>query len=392
MTRRGLALIGAGLAILAAGAYTGYWFWGARAVETALADWTAEQRRAGVAIAHGPAALAGFPGAVRLTLPAFRAAGPADGPWVAAPALTVTVAPWRPLDYALALDGPVEGGAADALAWTAENAAGAARLGTDGRVERAELTLRRVGLALAGMPGEAEAARAHLEATAPPGGALGMTGSALTLRLDALGLPDWADNPLGRAVQAAALRAVAVGPLPGGVDAAGLSAWRDAGGAVDVPWLRLDWGAVRLEGTGRVGLDGLLRPHGAIALSIAGFREALDGAVAAGLLERGAAQGIGLALGLMARQDARGRAVVDAPLRLDEGRLSLGPFAIARVGPVAGASGSTDPAAGVSPAGASSAASAGPRAAPLPPPLPPPLRLRPERPPTLAPDWSAPSD
>lgn len=399
MKARGIALFGAGLAALAAAGYSAYWVWGAGAVEDALDHWATGQRRAGVAIGHAPAVVAGFPGAVRVTLADFQATAPGGAPWIAAPALTVTVAPWRPLDYALELDGPVTGGAPGGARWTAARAVGGARLGPDGRLARAELALEGVDLALPALPGDATAARARLNASAPAKGGLGAPGTAVELRLESLLLPDWAGNPLGRTVQAVSLRAETVGPVPRGGDARALAAWREAGGAVDIPALRLDWGAMRLDGAGRIGLDRWLRPHGALALTIAGYREALDGAVAAGMMDRGAAQGVTLALSLMARPGADGRPAVAAPLRLEDGLLSLGPLAIARLRPLARSAADPDAVPGdVAPGdvapGVSRAGASAPSEAPMPVPAPPPARLRaqPGPPPTLAPDWAAPSD
>ncbi len=170
-------------------------------------------------------------------------------------------------------------------------------------------------------------------------GALARTAEGVaTLSLDVAGiaLPAALDGPLGRAVPRFVLDATLPPPQPASLSAAGLAAWRAAGGRVDIAKISLAWGPLALEGRGTATLDSALRPEGRIDSRIAGWRPAIDAFVAAGRMAPRDGALAAAFLDLMARRDADGRASIAVALTARKGRLYLGPIAIARLAPLAG--------------------------------------------------------
>lgn len=110
--------------------------------------------------------------------------------------------------------------------------------------------------------------------------------------------------------------------------------WREVGGAIEVERWSLAKGARRLEAKGALRLDDLHRPAGQLNLAASGLQD-LIGAFLGG----GRADGISAVLGALTGHPAPARALQGAPagepklsplppLRLDNGRVYLGPFAI----------------------------------------------------------------
>jgi len=107
-----------------------------------------------------------------------------------------------------------------------------------------------------------------------------------------------------------------------------LERWRGAGGKLDVLMLSLAKGGRRVEAKGELRLDELHRPQGQLAVAAAGLDGLLDnllgrrnGALLSALLGQG-----GRAPGGQA--DGRPALAPLPPIRLDNGRVALGPFVI----------------------------------------------------------------
>ena len=127
------------------------------------------------------------------------------------------------------------------------------------------------------------------------------------------------------------------GEPPRGTTARQLAAWRDAGGFVDLRYLRLDWPPLRIRGEGSLALDRALRPEGSVTSEIGGYREAL------GALRDGGRIGAGQllfalpVLDAMARPGADGEDRLHLPLRLRDGGIFAGPLRLGSVPPLAAA-------------------------------------------------------
>jgi hypothetical protein len=126
-----------------------------------------------------------------------------------------------------------------------------------------------------------------------------------------------------------------VGNLPGGPPRAALAAWRDAGGTVETERFHLIWGQLDLKGDGTLALDDAFRPIGAFHLDVAGYAQAIQSAVAAGLLEPTAGSAVRAVLDLIAKPAAEGGAArADVALSLQDGTVFVGPVAVGKVAPL----------------------------------------------------------
>ncbi len=349
MFLRRLTRAGLGLALLGFGGLAGYWFWAAGQVEAAIALWTEEQRGRGYEISYRGPELSGFP--IRLAVGFFepRVAAPQGWRWSGA-AIAGRAAFWDP--WTLRLELPLEQTLSAAwrgyrreLALSAAAARGLIRLGRDGRLEAATIEMERVVLSEAG-GGSLGAETLRYQLTRRPPALEGPTlegGDEGTLRLAGemrgIVLPEGVTSPLGGRVARLAFEATLTGIVPevapGGEPAAALAAWRDAGGLVEVEDLALTWGPLDVNASGTVTLDPQLRPQGAFTARIRGLPEVLDALVRQGLIEPGMAFALKLtAMTLASGNSGDGRAVVELPITLQDGRFYLGPVALFRLAPV----------------------------------------------------------
>jgi len=114
-----------------------------------------------------------------------------------------------------------------------------------------------------------------------------------------------------------------------------LTAWRDAGGAIDFAQISLRWGALSVEGDGTVALDNALQPLAASSLRISGFNETLDRLAAAGVIRPDAAGATKFALGLIAKSpDGGGPPVASVPVSIQSQQLFVGPVVVSRLQPI----------------------------------------------------------
>jgi len=125
------------------------------------------------------------------------------------------------------------------------------------------------------------------------------------------------------------------GDLPdGGLLAARLNAWREAGGVVDVTELEVDWPPLDVSAEGTLALDRELRPIGAFRADVVGYRALLDAMEAVGSLERGQATVAGTALDFMAATGDDGVKQLAVDVSIQNGMLSVGPIRVMEVPPV----------------------------------------------------------
>ena len=126
-----------------------------------------------------------------------------------------------------------------------------------------------------------------------------------------------------------------LGALPSGPLVESLQRWRESGGTVELKWLHLAWGPIDIKLKGTLALDAQLRPIGALSADIAGFAEAIDALVVAGVVEGDTGRLARAGLGLLAkRPEGGGPPVLSVPMTAQDGRLYLGPIAITELPPV----------------------------------------------------------
>ncbi|MFV3075106.1 DUF2125 domain-containing protein [Niveispirillum fermenti] len=329
------------VAILLLLAYTAFWATAAGRLRTALAT-APEQALAGqgVVLALGDPVVEGFPLHLTVRLAGMRAQWP-SGTVVESGPLELTAWAWAPSDIKLAGKGPVRldlaGSSRHApVAGQAAGLTGALMLGTGGQIRSATLMLEQPHTAAAGDLGPLAAAAATVTWTAPlraPAGPTDPQGrtSLLILGLD---LPGAVPAPLGRRVDQIALSFEPRGPLPAGPGAAGLAAWRDGGGTLEILALRLLWSGIDMRMEGTLALDRTLQPEGAGTAELSGSDALVDMMVRNGSLEAGQGDAVKAALGMMARRTVDGRHAVAVPVSLQESKLFIGPIPVATVPPL----------------------------------------------------------
>lgn len=323
--RRLLSRIVIAIAVAAALGAVG-WHLLARQIEGQLLAWAELRRAEGYSLAWQSLSVTGFPTSFVLTIAQPRLAK--DGWSGEASALHATWLPWRMdrIDLSalrLVVTGPdtavsvekvsgiitIENGLATQL--IVDGNAAAARLLTDdlGRAERARMVIDRFDPATKDWQGESLAGKLTLwqAQPAPPFAAQ-------------LLFPDPFDLELEGAIK---------GPI------ASLAGWRDAGGTADFTRLQLAWGPLRLVGDATLALDAQMRPLGAGTAKLQGLAPVLDRLVAKGQIRAPEASIAKIVLGLLAQPTANGSLEVSVPLTAQDGKLFLGPVAVATLRPLA---------------------------------------------------------
>jgi len=165
--------------------------------------------------------------------------------------------------------------------------------------------------------------RVHVEVPSSNGG--GDTGRAFAFSAEGITLPPALGWSLGRTIARFDCDGRLEGRiLPAPTMAAGVSAWRDSGGSVQLQNVVLNWGPLRLTGAATLALDDQLQPMGAGASHIAGYAATLDALAKSGAMTRSAATAAKALLSLLAgTPDDNGPDDVDVPLTLQYRTLSM---------------------------------------------------------------------
>ncbi|HEY3920216.1 MAG TPA: DUF2125 domain-containing protein [Stellaceae bacterium] len=319
--------------VVAAITYSAYWRYAAGKLREQLAPWAEARAAEGYLVRWDKARISGFPGAFRIDfanlnvgtlrpLPVAISAGAASAwamPWnfrhweFTAPQGARLLDPTGTSGFAAHhLDGvlDVEGRTATQLDITALDVAG-------------------IGLAQGIAVGDAEA---HIELPATPPQSHSDMALGLSLQVDHATLPTVPG--FGDSLSGFTLAAQFKGALPPGPFVQALSRWRDNGGTVDLQSLRLRWGALLLDASGTLALDGALQPEGAFSAIITGQDAAVDVAVMTGTLKPDAAGAVKTLLGLLSQPNAEGQNAVTLPMTIENQRLYLGPAKIADIPPI----------------------------------------------------------
>ena len=110
------------------------------------------------------------------------------------------------------------------------------------------------------------------------------------------------------------------------------TAWRNAGGTLELPRLALDWGPLRGEASGSLGLDGDLQPAGTASFRVEDYPKVLQALAQAGRITRQAAMAATAVIALIGHaSDQAGHQSVQLPLALQDRTLTLGRIPLARM-------------------------------------------------------------
>lgn len=335
-------LLVAVLLLVAAGAYTAFWFRAAGLVRDGLAEWTTARRAEGYDIAYAGPEIAGFPWHLRIRLDRLALAAPGERWRWGGQAVEAKLMPWRfrrvtvrPLGRQ-AVTLPTADGGETATA-TAADAKAVILLSGRGHLGEVHGVAAGVVLTLPRAQGPITAGTAQLDLALPPpaapGGIAGPSeapSALLSLELHEITLP--AAGPLGPRLQWLTAEAALTGTLPLGSPAKALATWRDGGGTLELKRLELAWGPLELSSNATLALDGNMQPEGAGTAKIRGYAETLDALVAQGLMKPQAGMFAKAALGLMAKTPAEGGAkVLTVPLTIENRVLYAGPIALLRL-------------------------------------------------------------
>jgi hypothetical protein len=142
--------------------------------------------------------------------------------------------------------------------------------------------------------------------------------------------------PLGPHIASLVFSGSIIGNLPlTPAPSARVAAWRNAGGKVELHRVSIGWGPLGVTGQGSLELDETLQPIGTATLRVVGYNQALDAMARGGSLSPrvvGAAKAV---LDLIAHTpDGGGAPLVDAPLTLRDGQLTVGQIPVARLPPL----------------------------------------------------------
>ena len=302
-----------GVLVVAGLAHGAYWLSSVRRLDAPVEEQAQALRAQGWRVVLGPAWPSGWPGRAGLRFgPASIEAG--GFAWRADQATIDAPLRWPPSASGL---GPVRVRASgQQVRFGSGVPLAAASQDLQLEVAGGVATLAGTGVSLAPLF-EAEAVRLRV----------GPEGLALSVqRLKPLG----SAGMRGPGIDALALHATATPPFPvAGTPRLAATAWRQAGGAVDLSDVTVTMGHAHASGTGRIWLDDALQPRLDGTLHVTGYEAGLDELAAAGVLTRPAAVAAKAVLGLLAAPAPDGGATI--PVQVADGVLSVARFPLLRV-------------------------------------------------------------
>ena len=327
-TTRRLVVFLAALVLLA-GAYSAYWFVVAGQIRDGLVTWAESARKDKIHVSWQNFRVSGFPAVFQVDLEtaALRDNAVTPSPEFRIPALSSFARPWNLRDWHLvAADGftaDIAGAEERTPAkLTARTANGAVALESDGGW-KLHLTLQDA-VVEAGTQIRVESADTAITAPPKPPGVTSKP--TLTLAVDArdVGLPV-AVGPLGVTIDELDFAATVKGAIPSGKLADAFTAWRDAGGTIELDRLRLKWGPLGAAAAGTIGLDQELQPAAALNGAIQGYDQILTALVEKGQIRATDAGLARIALNFLAKTGPEGKPEIRTGFRIQDGQMFLGP-------------------------------------------------------------------
>lgn len=255
------------LPVVAAIAYAVFWFVMANRVEAGIARWEEERRAEGWTVSHGAIARGGFPFALELGMPKpeLRRGGDQPLAW-RGEFLSASIRPWAIHDLTFRFPGKhlleiPAGGKSRLMEVVMRDATLDLRVDERGRTQAAALNFAGFD---ARFPDNGDryqietarlAMRRHPVDPAQPAALSYETDS----RIERLIVPPAQAGVMGQEITLIASLANVMGPPPGGPTAAAVTAWRDAGGYLEVKDYQMSWGKLQIQGAGTARLDAQLQ-------------------------------------------------------------------------------------------------------------------------------------
>lgn len=314
--------------LVAAAAYTAYWFIGAHGLKTAFESWFEDRREDGWQADYADLSVRGFPNRFDTTFTDLAIADPSTGWAWEAPFFQLLALSYKPNSVIAVL--PPESTIAtpaERMTLTTSDTKASLTLGASSRLPLQRAQLVGSDVAVTGAE-EVSIDTLRLAAELLPGAE---TDYHLGLHAEALSLPDAMIDRLAERMD-----------LPGTIDRLHL----DADVKFDRPWdldaiesmrpqpthirLRLaeaEWGPLKLSATGELDIGPNGAATGEVSFKAEQWRDMLELAVAAGALPESVASSAEKALGLVAKLSGRPD-TLNATLEFRDGTIYIGPVPI----------------------------------------------------------------
>lgn len=333
----------AGAIAVAVAGYTGYWFIAAGEIGDRIDAWAEERRAQGLEIETAGTKVAGFPFRFEVTLSEPRVHDTRNGWRWATGGLRAEASAW---DFSEVTVYPDRDNAVEVLLEDGEWRTIDARV-DDGRLVVSVNDERRIsevvadlhGLDVEGLWPERSAHIGSLQARgiALDGGDGGDETLKMSIALRDAVLPSDLAEGLGESLAFLDIDASVTGPIPSerGTSEA-ITAWRDAGGTLELTDFKIRWGPLGIESSGTIALDGAMRPIAALTADIIGYGDVIDALIMSNAIPLGDGFIAKVAFNMMAEQPEDGGPPVlrSVPVTAQEGVLTVATIKVAELPPL----------------------------------------------------------
>ncbi len=328
--------------------YTIYWFRLADSIEQGVSKWADARRADGLVVEYSALTVTGFPLRVQAQVTNVRLAAAGQNPgwqWQSE-LLTGNVLPYNLNHIVLSTTLPqdislrINGGELEQYRLEPQRALASLKLkrgklsrmdldiegGTlkGGRFKEGALTLGRVQLHTR----DAKNSEVEVEGLQSP------TLFDISLKLDNLDYPGFANSALGAHLTRLALTSAVEGAWPAAKGVDGIREWRDAGGVAQIKAVETDWGPLKLNAAGTLALDAQDRLIGSLTTNLLGYEDLIKGLQDAGQLNKDEARAANTGLGLIAMAAGGKNGELRLPMVLQDGEMFVGPLRIAKLKPL----------------------------------------------------------
>ena len=323
--------------------YAGYWFIAAGEIGDRIDEWAETQRAQGLDIETEGIEVAGFPTRFEVTLREPRIHDTRNGWRWASASLRAEASAWDFSEVTVFPDRRnnvqvlVEGGAWRDIDAEFDDGQLIVRLDDERRFEEIALDLQ--GLEVAGIWPEGLAQVGSLQANGvafdDEGTGEDVLKTSIAVR-DAI-LPSDLAEGLGESLDFLDIDASVVGEIQSerGTNEA-ITAWRDAGGTLELTGFRVRWGPLGVETSGTIALDGAMRPIAALTADIIGYGDVIDALIMSNLIPLGDGFIAKVAFNMLAEKPEDGSAPVlrGVPVTAQDGTLTVATIKVAELPPL----------------------------------------------------------
>ena len=304
------------IVILAAAAWSGFWWFNASSRERALTRWLEERRADGWQAEAADIRVNGFPNRVDVLIDDLRLADPEAGWSWHAEGFQILSLAWKPQQFIVALPGEqVVATPYETVTATSELLRGSVAFRPNPRLELDHSTFEIEGMAMTSDLGWSAGIGKAIVATRQTGGT--PFAHDVAFNAESLVLPE------GLTGAARDVLPAAVGPVALDTTLAFDRPWDRS--TVEVRKLALEWGELDLSGSGDLTADADGLAEGRIDLRARNWRTMLDVAEASGALNPTVASAVRAGLGLLAGFGGDAE-TLSVPLDFADGRTRLGPI------------------------------------------------------------------